>query len=233
MKRFLCLMLVAALLPVCALAASDVTWLEGELFYPDAQSATYRFIYRYPFVEGDTQFAAGVNDYYQVALSEMTDLVLPMYANETDMTGEDVQQVSQICKVTCDTDDYFGVLMRQTQTVDGREQTTLRSQVFAASGEYEGETLTLRGLVMVGESSVQLAALVLADIEKALLAMEGLREGWSPEALALDFFPEQDFYADENANAVFYIQPGLLCEDALYFTYTRDMLSALLPSDTE
>ena len=38
--------------------------------------------------------------------------------------------------------------------------------------------------------------------------MDGLREDLTEEDLAYGFFPEEDFYLDENGDPVFYLQPG-------------------------
>ncbi len=227
---------VMALLPLlCASGELELSWTEGELRFPEGGEWTYRYEYRYPLPLGEDYAAGEIRHYFETAMSEMVNLVLPMYAADPDMSSGGRQTVRQEYSVTCSNDRIFSVLLRHRQTLEGRSILTLSSQVFAVSGQYAGDSLTLRGLVGVGESSAQLADAVLLDISRLIAARLAAGEaGWNSgidlDTLALDFYPESHFYADGEGNAVFYLQPGLLREDDLEvtFVYSPRELDALL-----
>lgn len=235
LKRVVLLLLALMLLsayPAYAGAAYD--WAEGEITYPEGEDWVYRYAYRYPVLTDDTPAANAVNAWFEVAFSEMNDLILPMFAAEADMVGGGSNEITQVYDVTCNTDDFFGILLTQTQFMGEEPIVSLNGQVFAMSGEYLGETLTLRGLLGVGESSVQIAEAVVLDVYGKVLQLPGAGELW-PDADAFyeDFDPETQFYPDEQGNAVFYLQPGMLEEviEPLTFTYTAQQAENLLTAD--
>jgi hypothetical protein len=212
-----------------------VEWIQGEQYYPQDEPWTYHYSYRYPFLTGDGLAQEAINDYFRNALNEMTMLVIPMFAADPIMVGDGGNEISQNYEITCNNDDYFSILLTQAQTVDGEARTTLQSAVFAASGEYTGQSLTLRGLVEVGPSSQALGEAVLQDIwEDIKSQMRDVSSGWksnlSSDILRAEFYPEVHFYADSMANAVFYLQPGQFRQDgrAVTYTYTPQRLEELL-----
>jgi len=61
--------------------------------------------------------------------------------------------------------------------------------------------------------------------------LEGALNRWPDmDRFYEDFDPETQFYADQDGNAVFFLQPGVLdtAPDALIFTYTAQEAEALL-----
>ena len=210
-------------------------WVEGEEYYPQEMPWTYRYTYRYPLLTGEGMLQESINDYFRNALNEMTMLVIPMFAADPIMIGEGSNEISQCYEVTCNNGIFFSVLMTQVQTVEGKERISLESVVFAASGEYLGESLTLRGLVRVGPSSQVLGEAVLQDIwEDIEIQMRDQASGWkndlNSDILKAEFYPEVQFYADALGNAVFYLQPSRfrLDDRVITYTYTPQKLEELL-----
>ena len=227
--------LLLFLLPLQAIGDLRVDFLEGEAFFPEQGEWVYHYRYRVPVILGEGEAEASIRDYYDLALSEMLSLVLPMYAADPDMAGQGKQEITQDYRVTCNDARFFSTLMTQNQTVAGENLTTLRSQVFAVSGDFAGETLTLRGLLMVGEDSSQLAGLVLEDVYRRIQVMRETDTAWlemDAETLGAYFYPETQFYADEENRAVFYLQPGDLRRDDMVvtFSYTKDQMQMLIDS---
>ena len=126
----------------------------------------------------DTPAAASVNAWFDVAFREMDDLILPMFASEADMAGDGKSEISQQYAVTCNNDAFFSILLTQTQVLGEQTVVSLSGQVFAMSGEYLGNTLTLRGLLGVGESSTQIAEAIVADVYKRVQSVEGALNRW-------------------------------------------------------
>lgn len=199
----------------------------------------YHYACRYPVVKGDSMTAESLNHYFETAVSEMTELVLPMYASDKDMAGDGGKVMKQVYEITCNNGEFFSTLMRQEQGDVGAEQVSLYSQVFAMTGPYQGETLTLRGLLKeIGDSSDQIADLVLQDIWKTI--EKEMQEADSPwhkdltiKTLSLDFFPQEHFYADSEGRAVFYLQPALFRDDmeSPTYVYSAEDVLRLLNGD--
>lgn len=234
-KRISSLALILLLLLSAARAESTVVRQEGEEWFPGEADWTYHFVYAYPHLEAeeDDLAAAMVNDTYQMVLEEMLYVVLPMFANAAGAGTH--TEVRHDFTVTCNNGQFLSVLQQRAQHDDqGQETLTLESQVFDMAGEYLGETLTLRGLVMVGESSDQLAAAVmpLMYAEFGKLQAQGVcRKEISREEFETEFSPMLHFYADEKGNAVFFFPPALLTEpsfDVPVFPFTPQELESLL-----
>jgi hypothetical protein len=239
-SRLLILALLLALTGGSVSAQVQVSWLEGEAHFPDDKKYTYTYIYRYPKVEVSSAATEEINHYFDTALQEMMQLMVPMYAADPIMAGDGGKLIREAYEVTCNTDRYFSCLMTRSQTVEEGTLNSLRSVVFAADGEYAGQTLTLRGATGVGDSSVQMAALVFEDVWRQLEVVKQageplLLEEVSYQVLAEEFYPESHFYLDEEENAVFYLQPGLLRpgKETLRFVYSREQLNALIPAQSE
>ncbi|MHC1785626.1 MAG: hypothetical protein AB9880_00980 [Christensenellales bacterium] len=234
LAALLCLALYLSWTPL-SLAKVNVAWQEGEAWFPEGGDWTYHYTYRFPLAEGEGEAQDCINYYFDNAWNEMTKLVLPMYAADPVMSGGLRHEFSQAYALTCNNDDFFSFLLTQHQTVAGRDLVSLSSAVFAVSGEYLGQTLTLRGLVQVGDSSRQLAEAVLEDIWRQISARiaagdSAWQEELSKEKLAAEFYPETQFYADEEGRAVFYLQPGEFRTDdqVITFAYTAAEILSLL-----
>ena len=138
--------------------AGTVERMAGEQYFPDKENWVYHFTYAYPYVLGDDIGNAMIRDTYQMALDEWLGLTLPMFANSPQEYYDGKNEVVHDFKVMCNNDDYLSILQSRSQT-RGEQGTkmTLEALTFARRGEYVGESLTLRGVVMVGDSSEQIA----------------------------------------------------------------------------
>ena len=234
-KKMLLVCIALVLMLPTALGEMTVQRNEGEAFFPSEKDWPYHFSSAYPLLVGEDYASAAINDTYQMALDEMLHLVLPMFAHEKDMLFDGKNEVTHDFTVTCNNGRFLSVLQYRTQTM-GEEglNVTMESQVFDVAGEYMGESLTLRGVVMVGESSAQIAEAlspILYEEFKKLQDAGICRKDVTEEDFLWEFSPTQHFYADENGHAVFYFPPMLLegpSFDVPVFTYTPDQLAALL-----
>ena len=234
MKRFACVLTALMLCALSASAALDVTWTQGEEWFPGRDAWVYYYTYTVPEVKGSGALSEELNHYFDTAIGEMVNLVLPMFT--VDMPGDGRNEISDLYEITCNNDEFFSFLLRRSTLSEGKEVLSLQSAVFAVSGQYTGESLTLRGLAReIGESSSQIAGFVIKDIwQKIEERMEAgdwaVRKDMSFDLLSAEFFPETHFFADEQGNIVFYLQPGLLGlgEEMAVFTYTPEELENLL-----
>lgn len=238
MKRFTLLLILLMMLSLTASAALQLDWQEGEAFFPEGEAWRYRYSYRYPKAGGDSFAAQAVNDYFEGQLYEQLNLVIPMFANDETMTAGGKQEIEHHYEVYQNDDRLFSILLRHRQTIEGAPPLSLHSAVFATSGEYLGETLTLRGVCGVGESSTQLAGLVMKDVFRQIEQRIAQGEaGWKPgltEAMLQEaFYPESHFYAEPEDLIVFYLQPGEFRTDdqVELFRYTYQELETLLPKN--
>ena len=212
-----------------------VTRNEGEAFFPSEKDWVYHFTYAYPHVTGGTYAALMVNDTYQMALDEMLQLVLPMFANEPTMRYDGKNEVSHDFEVKCNNGRFLSILQKKSQT-RGEEGTflSLESLTFDMNGEYQGESLTLRGVVMVGESTDQIAAALLPHIYEEFVQLQekGIcKKDVDREMFEIEFSPAIHFYADENGNAVFYLPPSLMETPSFQthvFIYSPEEIEKLL-----
>lgn len=237
MKKLALLVCLLFTLTFTASAAEAITigWREGEVLFPEDGEWTYKYTYRYPEIQGEGHVAEEIQHYFDLAYNEMTRLVLPMYAEDPIMTADGQNEVSEIFELTCQNERILSFLVTHKQTMGDGEVVSLRSVVFATQGEYAGDTLTLRGVAQVGESSAQLGEAVLQDVWRQIVDLATAQPGefleeLSEEKLTELFYPESAFYADEGGNIVFYIQPGDLRPDdeILTFTYSPAQLEELI-----
>ena len=241
-KRFLTVLCALLLLAAPALAEVTVERMEGEAFFPNEKNWVYHFIYAYPRLTGDDYTTALINDTYEMALDEMVQLVLPMFANSPDMRYDGKNEISHNFSVTCNNGKLLSILQTKLQT-RGEEGAilTLEPLTFDVSGMYAGESLTLRGVTLI-QGGVDPTALEDADpgdypalahildgssgeMAQALLPLlyerfQALQEEgvMAPTLSQQDFedafSPENDFYTDENGNLVFFFPPMLMARPA-------------------
>lgn len=234
-KKMLALLCALVLFMPVACAEKIITPAENTEYYPDADEWTYCYRYRVPVLEtGMTDLGAMmINETLQMALDEMRELVLPMFASSGDMTQYGPVTICQDYVITCNNDRFFSLLITREEQDDRGSFYTIESEVFDVGGEYLGETLTLRGVVMVGESSDQLGRAVLPVLYERFVQLQ--KDGiCDPSVTEKSFYqlcsPTLDYYADEEGNAVFFLQPSLMREPSLEvptFTFTPDELAEL------
>ncbi len=239
-KRFVFLLLALWMAAFYALGEMRVERLEGERYFPDEKNWTYHFTYAYPYLVGEDYTCALINDTYQLALNEMVQVVLPMFANAPEMRFDGRNEVTHDFRVTCNNGRVLSVLETRTQTM-GEEgvRYALEAQVFDVSGMYAGDALTLRGVTLIqagadadaldaldpaqypqwaniiGGSSASMAEAlrpVLYGEFKKLQETGAARSEVTEEAFLDECLPARDFYTDEKNRLVFFIPPMLLTE---------------------
>ena len=237
-KRFLTVLCALLLLAVPALAEVTVDRMEGEAFFPNEKNWVYHFIYAYPRLTGDDYTTALINDTYEMALDEMVQLVLPMFANSPDMRYDGKNEISHNFSVTCNDGKLLSILQTKAQTRGGEGPIlTLEPLTFDVSGMYAGESLTLRGVTLIlgGADPEKLEELAPEDVpalahiidgsstemaealmprlyaEFQSLQADGIIQGqWTYEDFEDECSPANNFYADENGNLVFFFPPMML-----------------------
>ncbi|MBQ9263654.1 MAG: hypothetical protein IJ189_05520 [Clostridia bacterium] len=245
--------------PVVSVSAGGlaVAAQEGEIYFPSEEQWSYHFVYSYPHLLGEDYVSAAINDTYQMALDEMLQLVLPMFANADTMQFDGQNEVSHDFYVTCNNDRLLSIVQNRRQTM-GEEGVTLAIEplTFDVSGEYQGDTLTLRGCILadVGDTPVdemtveaypQAAKLIAGSSESI---SEAVAQHLYPEFVKLqeagiargdvdeedflwEFAPAANFYVDEEGRVVFFFPPALLAEpsfDVPTFPFTAAELENLL-----
>ncbi len=241
-KKFFSISLAALALWLCAASAFaelTVERNEGEMFFPDEKNWVYHFTYAYPIIIGDDYTAALINDTYQMALDEMTNLVLPMFANTPDMRFDGKNEVNHDFAVTCSNDKLLSIVQFRSQSMGEETVYSLEPLTFDVSGMYAGETLTLRGVILIqagvdpeqledvrAEDYPDIARIIRGSsdsISKALLpalyAMfqehPQLMEAEKPslEDFEIEFSPARDFAAcPDGCSIAFYYPPMLASE---------------------
>ena len=203
------------------------------------EAPVWEMDYEYPHLEGEDVTAMLINDYYSEAANEMTALILPMLAGTPEAHGASLRQMTQRFRVTCNNGRFFSVLFMTENRVNGESFLSLDSDTFDISGEYAGQILTLRGVVMVGESSAQLSSCLMPVLYErfADLQEQGIAD---PELTEEDFydivFPESHFFANEDGSVTFYFQPDVLEEPTFEvpcFTFTPKELESLINTQPE
>ena len=258
-ERFWAALCALLLLAMPALGEMTVESLAGEAYFPDEKKWVYHFTYAYPQVAGDDYTAALINDTYQMALDEMLQLVLPMFANAPDMRFDGKNEVKHDFEVMCNDGRLLSILQYRSQTM-GRDDVryTLEPLTFDVSGIYAGETLTLRGVILVqagvdpekldsvtAEDYPALAGIIDSSsslisevMQEALygwfkqLQQEGLMDAqWTREDYEAEFIPSRDFYATDQGGITFFLPPSLLATPSPYVpsvSYFPDSLNALM-----
>lgn len=203
------------------------------------EAPVWKMDYEYPHLDAEDGTAVLINDYYNEAINEMTALILPMLAGTPEAQGTSLRQMNQRFRVTCNNGRFLSVLFMTENLVNGESFLSLESDTFDISGEYAGQILTLRGVVMVGESSSQLSACLLPVLygHFTVLQEQGIAD---PELTEEDFydivFPESHFFANEDGSVTFYFQPDVLAEPTFEvpcFTFTPEELENLINTQPE
>jgi len=194
--------------------------LAAEIREPLHGGAEYIYTYRYPQADPEDPSAGGINSFYQYRAEDAEGFEIPMNADYYRSQGTDRNiEVEISYRITCNRDDYFSVLISTRQ----EELMTWTGHTFSRRGLRAGSTVALPyllGILDSGESDTWLQdrqtaradELVREMVWERLEEMDGLRAELTEEDLAYGFFPEEDFYLDENGNPVFYLQPGFAME---------------------
>lgn len=213
--------------------AGTVVSMAGERYYPNKENWVYHFQYAYPYVLGEEAAHTVIRDTYQQILDDSLNTALPMFADAPDMLFDGKNEVTHDFEVMCNNGRFLSVRMRKSQTMgENGTKMTLETLTFDMAGN--GDVLTLRGVVRVGDSSEQIADAVWPHLyrEFAALQQQGMaRQDMTEQDFYNNYLPEANFYTDEEGNAVFYFTPEMMAQptfDVPGFSYSPAQLEALL-----
>ena len=221
MKKILPLLLVLALLASPALAdpltlRDDLAEKISEPINPDDLSeGVFSFSYRYPYVDEKAEGGANINQFYADLINEQEfyiEIARDAFFGEsrTDITYT----------VTCNNDDYFSVLIRKEEINPDMTRVSWTGNVFSRKHGANGKSYSLPkllGILDPDENDETIQDYKTEKVDKTIRDMiwnmieeneSGIDYGdLTEEALSHIFFPEEDFYLDDNGEPVFYLQP--------------------------
>ena len=193
----------------------------GEVIYSLGDSGmTYTYAYAYPRVDESELSAQLINSFYDYKVSDALDFEVPMLVDYyTDHLPDTDIFVRITFEVTCNTEDYFSVLIRS----EGNDYLTWTGHTFSRNDLRPGSSVALPyllGLLASEESDTWLQdrqtaradELVRAMVWEQLSQRMDLPEDLDEAALTYLFYPEEDFYLDAEETPVFYLEPGLLSD---------------------
>ena len=225
MKRFLLILLALSLLSAASLA-DPLPLLDdyaGDIDEPydenDPSWGTFRYSYRYPHVDEEAEGSIGINAFYRELIDYDLGFTVPIIQDAYE--GYDSSTVITYT-VTCNNDSCFSVLVRKEETNPDVTRTVWTGNVFLRDDPNPGFTSTLPhllGTLSAGENDTWLQDRQTARADALIREMvwDMIREndggveynpGLTEELLSQVFFPEEDFYLDENGDPVFFLQPG-------------------------
>ena len=232
MKRFFLMLLALTLLASAALAdplplgeglSGVAVWPEGA----DESAATYVYRYAYPTVAGDDEVSGMINDFYTYLVDDALAFAFPMTAEELE--GSDVQAYTTITgEVTCNNDDYFSVRVMTESFRGAAVSVVAAGHVFARNGDKAGSAVNLPYMLGILKADDMVRRLVWEVIQEQLAAGEvAYYDDLTYETLENVFYPEEDFFLDENGDPVFFLQEAMVApqtEGILYFPFTLEEL---------
>ena len=251
MKRIICLVAALCLLTPGALAqgVAESAPLTGEQYFPsiaDAQSATYCFTYALPQFAADTEADVAINAYYADLATDLTDTVMPQTVaslDETPAADAPAWYTAMDYRVTLSSADYLSVLLTSRQFLGNAETESWSANVFARSGVYAGQQISLSqamGLEQEDDANATgnsyAAQLVYGLVWQNIAQQQAMLQidffpGLTQADLENVFTPESDFYLDADGNVVFFIQSGQIAgevEGILTYPFSRaELLSAV------
>ena len=248
MFRLLILLLALALLPMAALAESPVTFtddLTGVYTWPEGASeeeASYVYRYAYPQIAGESELAMTINQVFQYEADDALGFECPMNASAHDPAlGR--MEVVLLYTITHLSDEFLSVRVDKTVTVGDSVSHIVKGYSFMLTGMEAGTVTSLPYLLGVidpedtdewyldrqtAKADACARDLVWMHIERDMRA-EGspIYEDMTFEEFEWCFYPEEDFYLDEEGNFVFFLQENMIApqEDGQFFyTVTLDEL---------
>ena len=244
MKKIIALFL-ALLLPLTACAVElgeDVSgvacWPEGT----DETNAAYVYRYSYPTVLGDDETAGLINENFAYMIEDALAFKVPMDGEMLEST--DVQAyTNELSRVTCNNEEYLSVLVVSEAFRGAAAQEVYYGYTFSLTGLRAGQPTSLPRLLGILKDDEADTWMQERQTNKANELVWGLvwdviqekqEEGlitFDPdltyEMLTGNFYPEQDFYLDENGDPVFFIQAATIASAAdgvLTFPFTVEFL---------
>ena len=239
-KRLLPLLLALCLLPSAVLAdplpllddyAEDfaIPYEEG-----NPEAGVFRYSCRYPHPDPEAKGGESIDLFYRELIDYELGFTIPMFQDAFE--GMD-SSISVDYTVTCSNEEYFSVLIRTERENPDQHITIWEGHVFSREHSVPGYTCSLPkylGILAAEENEEWLQTRQTEKADRLIREMvwariEDNRENrdygaLTEEGLAEIFFPEEDFYLDENGDPVFYLQPwdvyADVPEDAALLTFS-------------
>lgn len=252
MIRLLLLLLTLALLPLPAMAEAPFTFADditGVYTWPEGASetdASYVYRYAYPQIAGDSTLAMNINEVFRYDAADALAFECPMYAS--DHPAELGQmQVELTYEITHRSSEALSVRIDKTVTVGESVSRTVKAYTFKLTGALAGTVTSLPYLLELVTDNSADEWLIDRQIAKADACVRDMvwvmieddmdkpgsliDEDRAEEEFEYGFYPEEDFFLDEEGNFVFFIQEGVIAPfEAGQFFYTitlEDLLDEL------
>lgn len=226
MKKLLALLMALLMLPLAAFAESctlgeDVT---GEFIWPEGASdadALYIYRCRYPQLAEGPEGIDVINGVFQYLITDAVGFECPM--NATAMQPGDPALITDISyEVTHHSAEYLSIKIIKRVTWDGDTDEIISAYTFPLTGDTVGLAANLPNLLgildvenadewyrdrQIAKADSCARELVWAMLEDGDVP---LLDGLTEEDFEWLFYPEEDFYLNENGDLVFFLQEGLL-----------------------
>ena len=232
-KKMLCLTLLTLLfgwiaLPASALPLAPAQPLAGEAAYPEGSTvdnAKFLMTYAYPQVTPETETDNNINVFFQEAASELMQYTAPMLLEQAGGSTEaGISAYMHInCQITANTDDFLSVVLTREEFMGAAESQTIQATVFARKGDSAGGLVTLPAVMGISEEDEASATNLIDTVYRLVwdIIVEQMQTGdveyfeeLTEENLFAEFYPESDFYLDDQGNVVFFVQPSMIASGA-------------------
>ena len=175
-------------------------------------------------MDEEAEGGAEINAFYDYLLNDTVSNMVPMLQEAFE--GFD-SSMTVTYTVTCNNDDFFSVLVRTEKDNPDQSMVYWEGHVFSRKHPSAGYTYSLPkllGILAPDENEEWLEDYQTEKADKLIREMVWSRIEENPdrfsdcrlteETLSQVFFPEEQFYLDENGDPVFYLQPGDVFDDA-------------------
>ena len=200
--------------------------LSGEVRYPlqeDSDHPAYIYCYQYPQIEESDPSANLINDFYRYKVSDALDFEIPMMVDYySGVQPEEDIFVHISYEVMCNNDVFFSVLIK----TEGNDFINYTGHTFSKESQRPGSSVALPyllGLLSTEENDSWLEERQTAKADELVRKMvwnqlENNEKHWkiypdfSEDLMEFCFYPEEDFYLQEDGTPVFYLEPGVASE---------------------
>lgn len=243
MLKKICPILAFLLVLVSFAFAEPVSFIDdltGNITLPydssDPASCSYTCIWAYPVLDGNDEFALAVNSFYQKKAEDAIVFDIPILAE--CMIGCEYDTLCETTyTVTCNNDSYLSFLFTQKEISSEYESIRYYGHTFSRMEIKPDSTVALPYLLGIlsngnNDTWLQDRQTDKADSIVRELVWEQLINGessslydWVTEEYFQEvFYPEEDFYLNENGNPVFFVLPGeIASEESGLLTFEIDL----------
>ena len=231
LKGFIGSFLAICMIGLSALAdplVQDTDWT-GSVFIPYDQNQAgpgYTWSWQLPHMDEADERAHLVNAFYEYFLSDSLNNAVPLMAESLAEAGIPVQ-VALTYQKTCNNEQFISFLFSSTETAGDQTSVIYEGHTFSLEEGMPGSTLSLPHLLgflnsqqstdtwLESRQTEKANQLVRSLVYARITENRGLvlNDDFSEETLEYCFFPELDFYLDENSNPVFFLQPGTVASE--------------------